>query len=225
MTFNAANDLVKPADLIAMIGRSGADVIGLQELSPRNSDSLAASLHEDFPYRIVYGKYFDGKGLLSRHPMHEYERLELPSGRSSIAAQLEIDHRGVSLFVVHPPPANYRRLEVVSPLLRPDIEMVLSRASLGRPTLLIGDLNLFAGSSSYRLLQQVGLIDTFREAGHGAGLTFPVRGQRRAIPLPRLVRIDYIWATTHFLPLLSWVGSDVGSDHLPVISALALLSG
>jgi hypothetical protein len=34
----------------------------------------------------------------------------------------------------------------------------------------------------------------------------------------------YIWATAHFVPLAGTVGPHIGSDHVPVICALALLA-
>jgi endonuclease/exonuclease/phosphatase (EEP) superfamily protein YafD len=37
-----------------------------------------------------------------------------------------------------------------------------------------------------------------------------------------VARIDYIWASPEWLPLDARVGKDAGSDHLPVIAALAL---
>jgi endonuclease/exonuclease/phosphatase (EEP) superfamily protein YafD len=63
---------------------------------------------------------------------------------------------------------------------------------------------------------------TTLDHGAGWGLTSPTRYQHLPIPLPRLVRIDYIWATPHFVPLAGAVGLHIGSDHLPVICALAL---
>ncbi len=86
----------------------------------------------------------------------------------------------------------------------------------------LGDFNLVDRSEVYHLIAQAGMTDTFRAAGKGLGLTFPTRFQFLPIPLPRLVRIDYIWVTKQFSPLSSVVGHGCGSDHLPVISKVAL---
>ena len=223
MTFNTANDFVRSDTLIAILAESSASIVGLQELSPENARALANSLRAQFPYRILHGAHVDGKGLLSCYPIREHERFPLASGRSYIEAELVVEDRIVSVFVAHPPPPNYRRLEVASPHATPDITMLLDRVSPTTPTLLIGDFNFVRPSRNYRLVRRTGLIDTFREVGQGRGLTYPTRAQPAAIPLPPLLRIDYIWATSHFVPLASWVGSGGGSDHLPVVSVLALL--
>ncbi len=222
MTFNTANDLVEPDELIAMIARSDATIVGLQELSPRNARAVEAGLRDEFPHRVLHAEYFRGKGLLSRYPLLDYERFELPSGRPYIEARLAVQSRLVTVFVAHPPPPDLRRLQVASPIASQDIRALLRRTSLHAPTLLIGDFNCVRTSLNYHLLRQSGLIDTFRAVGRGRGRTYPARRQHVPIGLPPLVRIDYIWATPHFLPLASWLESSVGSDHLPVVSELAL---
>jgi vancomycin resistance protein VanJ len=222
MTFNTANDFVVPEDLILLLSHSGADVVALQELGERNAAALEHSLEETYPYRVLQGEYVSGKGLLSRQPILAWERFTLASGRPYVEARLSVGEQVVTVYVVHAPPGEIRRLEVVSSNSARDIQMLLERASLETPTLLLGDFNIVPGSRSYRLLRQAGLIDTFRYAGAGWGLTSPTRYQYLPIPLPRLVRIDYIWATAHFVPLAGAVGPHIGSDHLPVVCALAL---
>jgi endonuclease/exonuclease/phosphatase family metal-dependent hydrolase len=86
----------------------------------------------------------------------------------------------------------------------------------------LGDFNFIDRSATYRLMVDAGLTDTFRAVGSGAGFTFPTRFQYLPVRLPLLVRIDYIWVTNHFQPLSSQVALGYGSDHLPVISEIAL---
>ena len=222
LTFNTANDFVAPEDLIVLLSHSGADIVGLQELGERNAAALAHCLEESYPYRILHGAYINGKGLLSCHPILAWERFSLASGRPYIEARLAVGEQVVTVYVVHAPPGDIRRLEVLSRNGARDIRMLLERAPLETPTLLLGDFNIVPGSHSYRVLRAAGLIDTFRQAGTGWGATSPTRYQSVPIPLPRLVRIDYIWATAHFVPLISAVGPHVGSDHVPVICTLAL---
>lgn len=63
--------------------------------------------------------------------------------------------------------------------------------------------------------------DGWREAGNGAGRTWPVAA---AIGLPRMIqpflRIDYIWHSAALRATAAEVGADIGSDHLPVSLSL-----
>ena len=59
-----------------------------------------------------------------------------------------------------------------------------------------------------------GLIDSFREAGFGLGLTYPLRFG--SSELPPFLRIDYVWHTRELRAVDAHVMPDTGSDHLPV---------
>jgi len=223
MTFNTANDFVEPIHLITMLRESQADLISLVELSPLNADALKDHLHAEYPHRVLFGKHFDGKGLLSRYPIAHHEMFTLITARPYIEARLTVDGHSVTVFVVHAPAPNYRQLEVRSAYCEPEINMLIQRGRLDTATIYLGDFNFVARSATYRLMVKAGLIDTFRAAGKGAGLTFPTRYQYAPIRLPLMLRIDYIWTTKHFKPLSSRVAAGFGSDHLPVISDLALV--
>jgi endonuclease/exonuclease/phosphatase (EEP) superfamily protein YafD len=223
MTFNTANDFVEPMHLIAMLRDHQADIISLVELSQRNAEALKDNLHAEYPHRVLFGKAFDGKGLLSRHPIEHHEMFTLLTARPYIEARLNVGGQAVTTFVVHAPAPNYRQLEVRSAYCEPEIKLLIQRGRLHEPTLYMGDFNFVAQSATHRLMSAAGLTDTFRAAGRGLGLTFPTRFQYAPIPLPLMLRIDYIWATGHFKPLSSQVGASFGSDHLPVISELMLM--
>jgi endonuclease/exonuclease/phosphatase (EEP) superfamily protein YafD len=222
MTFNTANDFVAAHDLVALLERSRADIVGLQELSVRNASALENALGGAYPTRLLFGAHITGKGLLSRYPLVWHERFDLASRRLSLEARLRVHDQTVSAFVVHPPPPNVRRLEVSSSLATQDIMLLLKRVSGAVPTLLLGDFNFTPRSAKYRLMTAAGLIDTFGVAGRGRGLTCPTRYQYAPIPFHPLVRIDYVWMTSHFRALRSYVGEHTGSDHRPVFTELAL---
>lgn len=223
MTFNTANDFLEPIHLISMLHEHKADVVSLVELSPRNADALQDNLHEEYPHRVLFGKNFDGKGLLSRHPIENHELFTLLTPRPYIHAELNIAGRKMTVFAVHAPAPNYRQLEVRSAYCEPEIKLLIQRGKIDQPTIYMGDFNFVAPSATYRLMTEAGLIDTFRSVGSGRGLTFPTRFQYAPIRLPLMLRIDYIWATKHFRPVTSQVASGYGSDHLPVISDLEFI--
>jgi endonuclease/exonuclease/phosphatase family metal-dependent hydrolase len=223
MTFNTANDFIQPHHLVVMLRESNADIIALVELGGRNAEILRDSLHTEYPHRLLFGKRFDGKGLLSRYPIVEHEIFTLLTPRPYIQARLEVERREITIFVVHAPAPNYRHLEVRrSAFCLPEIKLLLERGRLNEPTLYMGDFNVLDYSSEYRLMIDAGLIDTFRAVGSGSGLTFPTRFQYLPVRLLRMVRIDYIWVTKHFQPISSRVAPGYGSDHLPVISEVIL---
>lgn len=223
MTFNTGNDFIAADDLVRAVRNSGADIIGLQELSERNAATLEKSLLSEYPHRVLFGKKFEGKGLLSRYPVEKHRLFSSVIARRHIEAVLNIGDRKIIAYIVHAPAPNFRRMEFRSPYSMPEIERLLALVQADIPTIALGDFNLLDRGDVYRLISKAGLIDTFRAVGKGSGLTFPTRFQYLPIPLPRLVRIDYIWVTEQFAPLSSVMGRGYGSDHLPVISVVTLM--
>jgi endonuclease/exonuclease/phosphatase (EEP) superfamily protein YafD len=90
------------------------------------------------------------------------------------------------------------------------------------PSLLVGDFNKTPFSLLYQRLRRHGLLDAFQEVGCGFGFTFPVFGRFLRLPLPPLVRIDYIWHTPDLRAIRCRTGPDGGSDHLPLRAELEL---
>jgi endonuclease/exonuclease/phosphatase (EEP) superfamily protein YafD len=108
------------------------------------------------------------------------------------------------------------------------ITSIAAVATLGHPAILLTDFNRVGWQSAYRQLRQAGLVDAFGAAGRGRGFTLPTRLSHLAyrghplgeLPLPPLLRVDYVWHTRHFRTLDSWIGGHAGSDHLPVLAEL-----
>jgi vancomycin resistance protein VanJ len=90
----------------------------------------------------------------------------------------------------------------------------------GGATIMIGDLNFTDQNKRYIPFERAGLIDAFRAAGWGFGLTCPKRTWPGKPSLP-LTRIDYVFVTGGFYPVRAWVGPDGGPDNLPVLAILA----
>ena len=94
--------------------------------------------------------------------------------------------------------------------------------------MLLTDFNRLSWHAAYRQLSSAGLIDAYAVSGPGMGLTLPTRLAHPAsrntplgrMPLPPLLRVDYVWHTRHFRATSSWVGHNAGSDHLPVLARL-----
>lgn len=232
MTYNLGDGLAAPAHVIPMIERSGADIVGLQEVSAVTGNALDTQLTDTYPFRVIRGIGIPGKALLSKYPIVEYRWLEENPDRPDLLATVDIDGTFVTVIVAHPPPPHLTTDGIVS---RPggddQFESLLATIeTTSGPLLLLGDLNITDNHFRYDQLKDLGLLDAFAEAGSGLGYTTPARlpiltdvsKTIKDAPIFPLLRIDYVWGTPQWYPLDVWVGDDAGSDHLPVMARMAL---
>ena len=91
--------------------------------------------------------------------------------------------------------------------------------TLSAPKVIAGDFNMPVESALYRKYWG-GYNNSFSRCGTGYGWT--ERASVRGIPVA--VRIDHVLTGNGVLPLVCETGSDVGSDHLPVIADISLNS-
>jgi endonuclease/exonuclease/phosphatase family metal-dependent hydrolase len=187
-------------------------------------------LGETYPHQSLHPSGIPGKGILSRYPVHEIELLDLHPGRPDLQATINCPLGEVTIIVAHPPPPRFGRNRIVqTALANEQIARIAAVATRGHPAILLTDFNRVGWQAGYRQLRGSGLIDAFGEVGQGPGFTLPTRWSHLAyrghplgeIPLPPLLRVDYVWHTAHFRALESWIGDHGGSDHLPVLATLA----
>ena len=229
MTYNVGAGLASPTRLVDLLRRSGADVIGLQELAPEQGTALADHLRDEYPHQVLHPTGIPGKGLISRFPVHETELLELHPGRPDLQAAVEAPGGVLTVIVAHPPPPRFGRNRVhQTALTDQQIAEIAAVATHGYPAVLLTDFNRVGWQAAYRQLRNLGLIDAFGAAGQGMGFTLPTRFSHLAyrghplgeVALPPLLRVDYVWHTSHFRTMSSWIGGNAGSDHLPVLATL-----
>jgi vancomycin resistance protein VanJ len=219
MTYNLHYGRIPPARLTAALATSGADIIGLQELDEAQATAIARDLRDSYPHQALFPGGIAGTGIVSRYPIHEAQQLELYPERPDLLALIEVDGHQITVVVGHPlPPRLYRYAFDTYAATDAQIEALDRLASASAPSLLLADLNLTPLHAQYAELRASGLVDSFAEAGTGLGLTLPRRAG--AIPMPPFVRIDYVWHTPDLGASDAWVGSDAGSDHLPVLVRL-----
>ncbi len=230
MTFNIGNGLIAPDQLVTMLRSSGADLIGLQEVSAGQAEALVR-VADLYPYRELRGTGFSGRAVLSRLPITDSEWVDLADGRPDLQTVIDLSGVPLTLIVAHPPPPRPNRRGVTFDAQTiSQIDRLAAIAVAAAPAVLVGDFNLTARNPSYKRLRATGLVDAFLVAGTGPGSTFPLRtGHTRwgrlplsILPLPSIARIDYVWHTPDLITERAWVGGRGGSDHRPVLARLLL---
>jgi endonuclease/exonuclease/phosphatase family metal-dependent hydrolase len=231
MTYNVGNGLAEPMRLAGLLRDVAADVVGLQELAPRQADTLRSDLRDLYPFQVLVPTGFAGKGLLSRFPIITHEQLVLYYNRPDLRAVVDLAEGPLSVLVAHPPPPRLRGSRIAFDAAAvAQLERLSELALDSAPGVLLGDLNMTPRNPLYAEFSAAGLVDAFAVAGSGRGWTLPMRigqasrfkhGMHR-VPLRPVARVDYIWCTPGITAERAWLGGDGGSDHLPVLARLSL---
>ncbi len=231
LTYNVGSGLALPGQLVPFLRESGADVIGLQEVDPAQAEAITAGTTDIYPYQIVRGTGFSGRGLLSRHPIMFEDWHDLAVGRPDLHAVVDVAGNPVTFVVAHPPPPRFGRRGVVfQPETLEKIDRLAEIVCEEPPGVLVGDFNMTIRHPSYTHLTRSGLVDAYKSAAGRGGRTFPLRPGKMQkvdhgmswVPLPAFTRVDYIWHTPELRAVEAWVNHGAGSDHRPVFARLVL---
>jgi vancomycin resistance protein VanJ len=239
LTYNIHSETLRLDPIIALIRDADPDVVAMQELSQEAADRFDKDLASQYPYRKLHafaGNAVIGQGILSKHPIldDEYWRNEnLPEKLGHQRVSLDAKGMRVTLYNAHPVHPIFKGGHFFFTELRAqEIDSVLDRANrdIG-PLIIVGDFNMTDQSSDYQRIT-ARYADSYREVGWGLGLTFPdfssvnaVPGPLRSLPIPPLVRLDYIFHNNAIRALDAKVwGSSGGSDHRPVFARLVVSS-
>jgi endonuclease/exonuclease/phosphatase (EEP) superfamily protein YafD len=250
MSFNVQLGNLDFLPLAQAIQSANPDIVGLQEVIPELATNLVQELSQDFPYNTLIpgnSESIEFVGILSRFPIRQKSSIPLPGVRYRIdpKTQIESIEPGPRLGIRATIQIGEQTLQVVSvdgihnPTFNHPIAQWAAIATdhytqkaeeiwqleqqlrqTGEPFLLLCDCNLVETSEAYANLARFA-NDSFREAGWGLGHT--KLSQIGPIAAPVGQRIDYIWHSKELITLKTWVGSNGGSDHLPVIAKLKLV--
>jgi endonuclease/exonuclease/phosphatase family metal-dependent hydrolase len=206
------------------------DVVALQEAAAPKYTSMFAEWNVCRKGELL---------VAARRPLELVDRirvLEPPHKNARSGALICTVHAAegdVTLANVHLPSPSYGlytvldRYSVISPSRRHVLQDVIenrataSAAVATAPSLntanvvVLGDFNMPVDSAIYRR-DWAGRTNAFSQGGWGLGHT--VHGSRRG--LSSSARIDHILTGKNWTTVRSWVGPDVGSDHMPVIADL-----
>ena len=225
-TFNHLKSNTDFPAIKAAILRTDADIVALQELSLGVARLAETELLKRYPYQVLRPAPADGRqngvGVLSRFPLRK------PSYSESYRGQrfgLEVAGRRFELVNVHfnVPFGSGRTssLRNYDPTLRDaQLGALLSVVEIVPSLIVVGDLNLSDNEPGYQKLA-ASLTDSFRRTETGFGFTYPARKVYRGLPLPPLVRLDYVWAKG-VEPLSVTKDCRTGSDHCLVVADIRL---
>ena len=220
--FTGAHDAPKTASVIR---RMRADVVLLQELSPRGAQLLEEGLENDFPYR----SFSKGVAILSRFPLRnpryfQSERgingflvadIESPGGRFQVAS-LHLDP--LHLWTSRDKWTLPTQLAWGQPAVhRAEVKQLLDAVKQGVPTVLGGDFNS-ARPTAINLLRKKGFSD-IHSAGDGRPDSRPTL-HFKLFGFSAGKRIDHILHDRSFQAVGYEIVPGRPSDHDAVVGTL-----
>lgn len=209
------------------------DVVGLIEVTRRESDALRDNKTLRARFRYVLLRPVAGRALLSRYPVLDSGIQPIPGGRAGTAmlwARIDLGlGRQLMIIVAHPLPAEAEpssNLPLHWEAAPRDAEIAYIRSftdeqiAAGRRVVLIGDFNVTDREPAGQFLAR-GLSDAHEVAGWGAGASWaPVTFRKRGIAL---VRIDRILGGPGVVPTSFRTDCTFyGSDHCILNATLAV---
>ncbi|MCH8822531.1 MAG: endonuclease/exonuclease/phosphatase family protein [Planctomycetes bacterium] len=208
-----ANVLSSNADhakLIDLINREKPDLVMLQEINSHWVKALTP-LENDYPYKCIAARDDNfGIAIFSRTPLHATVVQQFGSANfPSITFQIQIDNTFVDVISTHPMPP------VSADAMASHNEQLLAVAAFaeGRenPLIVVGDLNTTMWTGPYNnLCEKLNLTNARKGFGILPGWPTSLPGIMR-IPIDHCLVSDEVFISDCRL------GSEIGSDHLPLI--------
>lgn len=224
---------VSPRRVARVIRGERPDIVALQEvdLGRRRSrlEDQAAIIARELGLQIVFcptvtrGEEHYGHALLSRYPIEVVKRARLPHDpagwwrepRAAMWARVDVGGCSINVITTHLGLGPRERSLQVKALLGDEW---IGAIPTDEPVLLCGDFNALPGSEPYRLAAARLRDVQFAGDGHRPLGTFS--------SWQPLVRLDHIFATSHFerkrVVVVRTDLTRVASDHLPLVADLRL---
>ncbi|WP_094674323.1 endonuclease/exonuclease/phosphatase family protein [Hydrocoleum sp. CS-953] len=205
---------------IALVKKENPDIAIFQEVSEKWAEELKV-LRQSYPYVFynqdnrIFGKGIFGKSIYSKIPL-ENQNIKIISKsykRTALVTQLKVPGKAIFLIVTH----------LAIPITKVSFQernqefAVLADyvSKLQSPVIVVGDFNTSLWSPYYQqFVQKTGLRNGRR--GFGIQASWPT-----FLPL-FYMPIDHCLLSSEFQVLNSRIGENVGSDHLPIITDMAI---
>ncbi|MBI4932990.1 MAG: endonuclease/exonuclease/phosphatase family protein [Actinobacteria bacterium] len=196
----------RPADAVAAMVATDADVLVMVEFTPAMHDELTRLAGGEYPYRVAE-VHSDPAGIAvwSRIPMTG-EVVHI-IGRPTVDLTLQLASGPVRVLAIHTIPPTLRAPEWSDELRV--IGDAAGHPSEGDPTVIVGDFNAARWHPSFRRLLARGWTSGHELLGSGWSVSWPMRGY----PAPPFVRIDHALVDTRVVPVDVREVSIAGSDH------------
>lgn len=194
-----------PAATVEAVEATGADIIGLQEVTDQAAPRIAAALHGRYPYHVSESTV----ELWSRYPISHFTGVDLGlSWTRALRAEITSPKGALTVYVVHLASARAGATATRDSTMTALVERVKADAS--NRIVVIGDLNT---ASTDRVLAPLTdlLHDTQQAAGVGLGFTWP-----SGFPLTRPDHV--LFRGLHAAS--ACVVKTPGSDHCAVTAGL-----
>lgn len=229
----------KQTDIANEIIKQDADIVLINEFCLDVATQLHSQLRENYPYVTEsYGKVLGGDILYSRFPIDSNQKLETPILHPlAYEFRLKVNEKPVRIVGCHLSSNNYDKdghqytpkkenkfldLPNYYANYRESKERRTMQAELIRscilsedlPTIVMGDMNDFSGTSPLNTLLKAGLKDAWWEGGNGFGITFHEDWMH--------FRLDHILYDANWeLSSVKVVQSDL-SDHRPLVAEFSM---
>jgi endonuclease/exonuclease/phosphatase (EEP) superfamily protein YafD len=208
----AGNDSL--AELIDLVASEEADIVFLQEVTPRQNRELAALRGRlDYSLNIPREDNF-GIAVLSRLPFQSARVIQSPPHDfPTLVVEVVVAGTPVTFVTTHPvPPLGKRGFSARNEQLASIAELL---NDTGGARVLIGDLNTTMWGHHYdQLIEATGLVNA--RYGFGVQPSWPT-----SLPFA-MIPIDHCLVSPEVSIVDVRTGPDIGSDHLPLIVDLGL---
>jgi len=211
---NSDNDNV--AAVLDNLGAEQADVVLLQEYNLRWAADLAG-LSSQYPHQFALPREDEfGLALYSRWPLLSAETVALGDSTPAIVAELATDGGPVRIVGVHLRPP--LRQGWAAEQDRQFAALTQLAAETDMPLAIVGDFNATPWSADFRRWTDTALLHNGL-GGHGLAYTWPT-----AIPF-LWIPIDACVVNSALRIVAQRRGNRIGSDHYPLVTALATHHG
>jgi vancomycin resistance protein VanJ len=194
---NVDADNPHPASTVKAIAATGADLIGLEEVTPASSGPIANTLSGRYPYHAIESTV----QLWSRYPLSDVAGVDLGlSWTRALRADVATPKGTLTVYVVHLASARAGQTGTRDGTMAALVDRI--GADPSSRIVVIGDLNTATTDRVLAPLTAV-LHDTQAAAGRGPGFTWP-----SGFPLTRPDHILFRGVTASSSTVLGGTGSD-----------------
>ena len=205
-----------------VIEESGADIIGLQEVSRGRLMDGAVDMTGWLSRRLGMQALFQGteepiwgNALLTRYPIIESGKVELPLEgttmlRGYLWAKIDVGSDEPLLVIV----THLHHIVADSQVRMVQVPVILEFWDEREQTILLGDLNADPPTAEMKLIATADMVDSWTGSGEGDGFTYYAIDPHK--------RIDYLWISSDLEVLEIEVIQTSASDHLPVVGEFKL---